>query len=313
MAYAFISYSHADQPTVLGLIKHMSQLKRDGLLTAWFDEEIQSGEKFGNNINEELSKANIFLAIISPDYLSSNYCYDIEFQAALQRHDKGELRIIPIIAQPCDWKASPFGQLKAIPKDGKPISEFTNENNAFLNIIDELRRIVSATPAKPSTPAESEKKVTKRTYKVKRDFDPIDRLNFRDETFATIYDYFAQAIDEINGVDQIKARFVRQVPGLEFTCIITNRARINNTGYISIGVQNRHDHFGSGNGIAFSMNEQLNKNIYGNNFSIEHDDYELFWERSNPMHQNGDHEKLNAKNIAKLLWEQFIDQVGVNE
>ena len=59
---------------------------------------------------------------------------------ALEWHDAGEARIVPIIVEPCDWKNSPLNKLKVIPKDGKPINEWTNENAAYLNIVTELRR-----------------------------------------------------------------------------------------------------------------------------------------------------------------------------
>ncbi len=307
MAHAFISYSHSDEYIVKRLHTHMSQLKREGTLTSWFDGEILVGSTLDENIKVELEKADLFIAIVSPDYLNSAYCYDIEFQRALAKFQIGQVRIIPIIAQPCDWKPSPFGKFKAIPKDGKPISEWTNENNAFLNIIDELRRIVSGAPLAVE-PAMST--VKKTTYKIKRDFDPVDLLNFRDESFQIIHDYFTEAMEEINGVNEIKARFVNDIPKQQFTCVITNRAKIGTTGYISIGIQ-QSEHFGR-NGIAFAFADHLNQNVYGNNFSIEYDDYELFWKRNDMMFGSRQNvEKPNAKKIAELLWEQFIQQVGV--
>jgi hypothetical protein len=118
MAHAFISYSHSDEYTVQRLHTHMSQLKREGDLTSWFDGEILAGGSLNKDINTELNKADIFIAIVSPDYLNSAYCYDIEFQKALNRFAGGQMKIVPVIAQPCDWKSSPFGKFKAIPKDG---------------------------------------------------------------------------------------------------------------------------------------------------------------------------------------------------
>lgn len=310
MAHAFISYSHSDAQAVHRLEVHMSQLKREGLLSTWFDGEILAGGSLDADIFAELEKADIFLAVISPDYLNSAYCYDIEFQQALRAVEAGKIRIVPIIAQPCDWKSSPFGRFKAIPKDGKPVSEWTNENNAFLNVIDELRKLVSAAPSivkkSPVVGAVS----SKSAYRIKKDFDPVDLLNFREETFELIHSYFVDAVEEINDVDQIKARFVQEVAKQHFTCVVTNRAKIGTTGYISIGVQHRHDHFGQG-GITYSLAEQLNINVMGNSFSIEHDEYELFWSRRN-LFDNHKAVKLNAKEIAETLWDEFIDQVGIN-
>lgn len=312
MAHAFISYSHADEHTVKRLLTHMSQLKRDGLLNAWYDEEILSGDKLGESINQELEKADLFLAIISADYLNSGYCFDIEFKRALEMSEQGSLRIVPIIAQPCDWQHSPFKDYKAIPKDGKAISEFTSESNALLNVISELRRLVSTSSTQPKDTKQQYNSAPGRTYKIKQDFDAVDLLNFRDEGFADIYDFFKEAVEEINGVDQIKARFVSEQAGQSFTCVITNRFKIDATGYISVGIQQRHDDFGGRNGIAFTLAEQLNSNVYGNSYSIDHSDYELFWTKHNPMHQQRQSEPMTTKEIAEQLWDVFIDQVGVN-
>ena len=309
MAHAFISYSHSDEYIVKRLHTHMSQLKREGLLTSWFDGEILAGGSLDENIKDELNKAEIFLAVVSPDYLNSAYCYDVEFQKALSRFATGEVKILPIIAQPCDWKSSPFGRFKAIPKDVKPISEWTNENIAFLNIIDELRKLVSPKQETQVKSSHMEIARSQTVYKVKRDFDPVDLLNFRDDSFETIYSYFSDSIEEINGVNEIKARFVRDMPKQYFTCVITNRAKIGTTGYISIGIQG-NNHFGR-DGITYALADQLNQNIYGNNFVIDHSDYELYWAKHDLMSHDRNKQQLKAKDIAKLLWGKFIEQVGI--
>jgi hypothetical protein len=74
-----------------------------------------------------------------PDYLASHYCYEREFEKAMQMQDAGELTIVPVIVEPCDWLNTPFGKFKALPKDGKPISTWENKNTAFLDVTQNLR------------------------------------------------------------------------------------------------------------------------------------------------------------------------------
>ncbi len=100
MAHAFISYSHSDEYVVTRLHTHMSQLKREGLLTSWFDGEILPGGSLDENIQDELTKADIFLAVVSPDYLNSAYCYDVEFQKALSRFATGKLKSFQSLLSP---------------------------------------------------------------------------------------------------------------------------------------------------------------------------------------------------------------------
>jgi hypothetical protein len=50
--------------------------------------------------------------LISPDFLASDYCYSIELRKAMERHEAGEARVIPILLRPvADWDTAPFAVL----------------------------------------------------------------------------------------------------------------------------------------------------------------------------------------------------------
>ena len=66
-----------------------------------------------------------------------------EMGLALERHRAGQAHVVPIIIEPCDWKSTPLRQLKAIPKDGEPIAKWENANEAYLDVVNELRRITT--------------------------------------------------------------------------------------------------------------------------------------------------------------------------
>ena len=75
--------------------------------------------------------AQIILLLISSDFIASDYCYSIEMQRALERHEKGEARVIPIILRSIDWKNSPFGKLQALPKDGTAVKSLMGHQEIF--------------------------------------------------------------------------------------------------------------------------------------------------------------------------------------
>ncbi len=130
----FVSYSHRDEGTLERLKAHLSPLRRDGRIETWYDREIRAGGEIDGEISAELEACDIVFLLISPDFLNSDYCMNTEMTRAMERHEEGTARVIPIIVEDCYWKSSPFKNLKALPKDGKPISNWTNENTAFLNI-----------------------------------------------------------------------------------------------------------------------------------------------------------------------------------
>src|SRR5947208_2527569 len=135
----FFSYAQADQAVRDQLATHLSQLKRDGLIEEWSDQQILAGSDRAQQIDQALHSAHIILLLISADFLASDYCYDKEMKRALERHQRGEARVIPIILRPCDWHTSPFARLQSLPRDGKAITTWQNQDEAFLTIAQELR------------------------------------------------------------------------------------------------------------------------------------------------------------------------------
>lgn len=142
---AFISYSHKDKNYLDGLHKHLAVLVRDGLITAWTDRNIHPGGELESEISQAIENCGLFLLLVSPDFLASDYCVEKEMQRAFERRCSENVEVIPIIVEPCDWASTSLRELKALPSDGKPISEWPNKNSAYLDIVRELRRILSST------------------------------------------------------------------------------------------------------------------------------------------------------------------------
>ncbi|RZL57484.1 MAG: toll/interleukin-1 receptor domain-containing protein, partial [Pedobacter sp.] len=90
---AFISYTHADSAILDKLHTHLAQLKREGLLKSWTDREIKAGGLLNQQIEANLLESNLFLALLSPEYIASNYCYEIEFEKAIELNKQNKLII----------------------------------------------------------------------------------------------------------------------------------------------------------------------------------------------------------------------------
>lgn len=140
----FISYSHKDDDLREELDTHLANLKRQGKITAWQDRAIEAGEEWDAQIKGKLESAQIILLLISPPFMASDYCYDLEMQRSIERHDAGSARVIPIILRPCDWKGSPFSKLQVLPKDGKPVTQWSDRDTAFLDVVQGIRRAVES-------------------------------------------------------------------------------------------------------------------------------------------------------------------------
>ena len=105
---AFVSYSHKDDLLRAELETHLKLLSRVGLLRLWTDRRITAGTEWKDAIDENLDRADLILLLVSADFMDSDYCYDIEMKRALERHEAGEARVVPIIVRKVSWRASPL-------------------------------------------------------------------------------------------------------------------------------------------------------------------------------------------------------------
>lgn len=138
----FVSYSHEDEEWRKKLATHLSILEKQGVISSWHDRKIQGGEPWSNEIDEHINGAEIILLLISPHFLASKYAYELEMQRALERHQAGDARVIPVIVRPSDWQETPLSKLQAFPLNGVAVSKWIGEDDAFLEIVQNLRSII---------------------------------------------------------------------------------------------------------------------------------------------------------------------------
>jgi protein involved in polysaccharide export with SLBB domain len=143
----FYSYSHRDEALREKLEIHLTLLSDRGIIRDWHDRRIEAGTEWDGIINENLDQAGIILLLVSANFLASRYCHDIEVARAMDRHEAGTARVIPVILRPVDWHHAPFGKLQALPKDGKPITEFRNRDRGFLDVAQGIRTVAENLPS----------------------------------------------------------------------------------------------------------------------------------------------------------------------
>jgi TIR domain len=135
----FISYSHEDEKLKEQLLKHLSPLKRLGLISEWNDRKLVAGDNWAQEISTKLTASRIILMLISIDFINSKYCYDIELEKALELHESGKAVVIPIILRNCMWQHTPFAKYQALPKDGKAVKTWQDIDEAFANIAEGIK------------------------------------------------------------------------------------------------------------------------------------------------------------------------------
>jgi hypothetical protein len=318
MATLFFSYSHRDEALRNELEVHLSMLKRQGILETWHDRRITAGEEFDRTISKNLEAADIILLLVSPDFLASDYCYNTEMQRSLERHERNESCVIPIILRPCDWRHAPFSKLLVMPKDGKPVSKFSSQDDAFLEVVTAIRQVVSqreprqevASPTQsysrsPSSPALDGPRSS--NLRICKTFSDHDRDTFLEESFEYMANFFENSLIELsNRNSEVKASF-RRIDADRFTAVVYVSGRAVTECSISLG-----GHSFQKNNILYSSNASSSSNSYNESMSIVDDGYALFWQPLGVAVSGGrqaEKKLLTQQGAAEYFWDMLISRL----
>ena len=141
----FTSYAREDSDPRIELRKHLTPLIKQRRLVEWHDRLITAGSEWRNEIDVHLETAHIALLLISPDFLHSEYCYDVEMNRALERHREGSLRAVPVLLRDVYWRDEPFSALQVLPSTGHPVcgNQWPTRDAAFVDVVEGLRSVVA--------------------------------------------------------------------------------------------------------------------------------------------------------------------------
>jgi len=138
----FCSYSHKDEALRQKLETHLAAMRHSGLIESWSDRKIVPGTDWRVAIKEQLEAADIVLLLVSPTFISSDFCYSVELEQALNRHKNGEVLVIPIALRHCDWRDTLLASLQALPTDARPVTDWSDRDKAFLDVTKGIRKAI---------------------------------------------------------------------------------------------------------------------------------------------------------------------------
>lgn len=156
----FFSYAEADETLCLEMERHLSVLKREGLITTWHKGLVDAGRDKSLDIDRHLSTASMILLLLSANFVASDACYTTEMSRALARHEARETTVVPVLLRPIDgWQNTPIGHLAALPSNGLPVTEWADTHAAWASVTRGIRSVLqdgkrpSARPPSPAFPS----------------------------------------------------------------------------------------------------------------------------------------------------------------
>ncbi len=138
----FYSYAPEDEALRKKLEKHLVMLKRQKLITQVHAHMVGPGFPQAE-VSGLLEQAQIILLLLSQDFLSSDEHYENQLTPALKMQQEHRARTVPILLHDCSWKDTPLSGLVVLPRNNKPIGEWSNQDRAFVEVAEEIKLIVN--------------------------------------------------------------------------------------------------------------------------------------------------------------------------
>ncbi|MBI5916462.1 MAG: TIR domain-containing protein, partial [Bacteroidetes bacterium] len=115
----FVSYSHRNTAWLGRLRAHLGGLRRSNEIEAWTDQEILPGDLWDKAIKDKMAEADVFILLLSADFIESNYIWDVELKMAIERFKLESKMVIPVLVEPLD-----LGGLPGVDEEGLKIQDF---------------------------------------------------------------------------------------------------------------------------------------------------------------------------------------------
>ena len=138
----FISYARDNKSDLAILLNHLNPLRRRQQIIIWTDTDLVPSEEWDIRIKEELDRSDIILLLISAAFNGSDYIWEVEIKKAIERHKRGEAKVIPIALNFCDWSGQPYEDLQGPIRPSKPIYAYKNQDQAWLKVIQGIEKVI---------------------------------------------------------------------------------------------------------------------------------------------------------------------------
>jgi hypothetical protein len=100
----FVSYSHENAAWCKRLQPVLKVKANVDAVQPWHDTELKAGDRWDKEIRVELDRMDIFLCLVSFQFLASGYIPSVKLPRAKARHKNGEIEVVPVVLYPMNLK-----------------------------------------------------------------------------------------------------------------------------------------------------------------------------------------------------------------
>lgn len=151
----FISYSHDDRRWLDELLTHLQALRTVEL--SW-DGLIEPGQRWRQEIQKYLDTARVAVLLVSPQFLVSEFIFNVELPQILRAVDAKEVALLWCHVKPCLYQESPIWEFQAAHNPEKAWSELdtAKRDRLLVEIAAKVKRACESRQPVPARPAKEE-------------------------------------------------------------------------------------------------------------------------------------------------------------
>lgn len=124
-------------------MSHLHVLQRTGIIDQWSDDSIDGGDKWRDEIDKAISKADLAIFLISRNFLNSEFIMEEEVPALLKRCEEDGMIVFPIIARHCHWQTQDWlRNFNVRPKNGDPVWPEGDIDKKLTKLVGEIERAI---------------------------------------------------------------------------------------------------------------------------------------------------------------------------
>jgi TIR domain len=146
----FIIYAREDKDIKNRIVSYLNPFRTPFNLIIWHDDNIDPGQLWQKKIKDNLEQTDLFLLLVSIDFMNSDFILKVECRYAIDMHKANKSVVIPVIIKPCPWDidldlggyAFNLSELQVLPYEAKPIADWNVPDNAYNNIASGIKKFL---------------------------------------------------------------------------------------------------------------------------------------------------------------------------
>lgn len=148
----FIIYAKEDREKKRRLLAHLNPFVEAYDVALWHDEYIEPGQEWDKEIVSKLKRTDIFLLLVSVDFMNSEFIRKVELRTALDMLKAKRSVVIPLIINYCQWDVDfiypdyhfNLKSMQVLPPEGKPLDEWSTPDKAYNEIAAGVRKVITS-------------------------------------------------------------------------------------------------------------------------------------------------------------------------